>query len=223
MLRGRLTPEQTSAARQRAAQISERRKADLKRMVEEHERRREQTPIADTRLLEELGKAMPEDAAIFGRFREPFMTPRPGLFYGAGGGGIGSVLPGAVGLQLAFPDRPVIGVDGDGSAMYSTTALWTAAHHKLPITFVIWANRAYRVLKVNLLNHLGEAAAGRDFVAMDLTDPALDFVKHAESMGVRGRRVERPDELGDAFREAIDYPGPSLVEVLVDGSIPGRD
>jgi benzoylformate decarboxylase len=225
-LRTRLTPEQTNAARLRAEHATQRRQAELRRILEDNERRRDQMPISESRLMEELGKAIPEEAAVFCRRDavgvEPFLKARPGLYFAAGGGGIGSVLPGALGLQLAFPDRPVIGIDGDGSSLYSTTALWTAAHHKLPVTFVIYANAAYRILKVNLLNELGEAHAGREFIAMDLTDPTLDFAKMAESMGVRGQRVERPDDLAGALKDAIAHPGPSLVEVVVDGSIPGR-
>jgi benzoylformate decarboxylase len=176
--------------------------------------------------MEELGKAIPEEAAVFSRRDaiaiEPFLKARPRLYFAAGGGGIGSVLPGALGLQLAFPNRPVIGIDGDGSSLYSTTALWTAAHHKLPVTFVIYANAAYRILKMNLLNELGDAHSGREFIGMDLSDPTLDFAQMAESMGVRGQRVERPDDLAVALKDAIAHPGPSLVEVVVDGSIPGR-
>src|SRR5690606_33269191 len=123
---------ETAAARQRSAQVTEQRAAELKRLADDAAARYHQAPISDSRMYEELGKAMPENAAVFGRFREPFMKARPGLYYGAGGGGIGSVLPGALGLQLAYPERPVVGIDGDGSALFSTVALWTAAHHNIP-------------------------------------------------------------------------------------------
>jgi len=222
-LRGRLSPEQVTAARQRASAVSERRAGEMQRALEEAQRRHDMTPISDARMFEELGKAIPDNAAVFGRHREPFMKARPGLYYGAGGGGIGSVLPGALGIQLAYPERPVIGIDGDGSALFSTVAFWTAAHHNIPAKFVIWANQAYRILKVNLLSHMGEAAHGREFQAMDLTNPVVDWVKMAESQGVRGWRVERPGDLGDVFRTAFAHPGPALVEVVGDGSIPGRD
>lgn len=92
----------------------------------------------------------------------------------------------------------------------------------LPLTFVIYATAAYRILKINLLNEPGEAHSGREFMAMDLTDPTLDFAKMAESMGVRGQRVERSDDLAGALKDAIAHPGPSLVEVVVDGPIPDR-
>ena len=68
--------------------------------------------------------------------------------------------------------------------MYSITALWTAAHHKIPVTYVMLGQRAYRILKLNMVEYLGAAARGRKFVEMDLTDPDLRFDKMAEAMGV---------------------------------------
>jgi benzoylformate decarboxylase len=106
--------------------------------------------------------------------------------------------------------------------MYSITALWTAAHHRIPATFVMLSNGAYRILKLNMLEYLGPAAAGRQFVAMDLTDPELRFDRMAESMGVPGRRVERPDQLAPTLKEALAHDGPFLVDVVMESPLPGR-
>ena len=93
------------------------------------------------------------------RRREHHGEPRParafdyrgfGDYFGGRGGGIGQGLAGAIGVKVAMPDRPVVAVSGDGSAMYSIQALWTAAHHKLAIVFVVLANREYRILKHNV-------------------------------------------------------------------------
>ena len=97
------------------------------------------------------------------------------------------------------PSSPII---GDGAALYTIQALWTAAHHKIPVTWVIANNRSYRILKLNMLDYLGEGAAGRKFVEMDITDPPLDFSQIAASFGVKGVRIEHPDQIGDALREA---------------------
>ncbi len=107
-----------------------------------------------------------------------------------------------------------------GAAMYTIQALWTAAHHKVPVTWVICNNRSYRILKLNMLQYLGEAAAGRRFVAMDLTEPDLDFARIAASLGVQGERVEHPDQLAPALRRAFAAGVPALVDVVIDGTVP---
>jgi len=92
----------------------------------------------------------------------------------------------------------------------------------VPVTWVIANNSSYRILKLNMLEYLGEGAAGRDFVAMDLVDPPVDFPNLAASFGVRGVRVERPDEIGDALREAQAADEPRLVDIAIDGDIRSR-
>ncbi|MFN8556860.1 MAG: thiamine pyrophosphate-dependent enzyme [Dehalococcoidia bacterium] len=192
------------------------------------DRIRDQQPIAPSRVMEEPGGAAGQRGDLRrGHHLRPgflhrYINPTPGTYLRGRGGGIGNGMPGTVGMQVALPDRPVVGVVADGSSMYNITALWTAAHHKLPVTWVILSNRTYRILKVNMLNYLGEAAAGREFVEMDFTDPVIDFAGLAKSLGCHGRRVEKPDELGEALREAIAHPGPALVDVVIDATIPGR-
>jgi thiamine pyrophosphate-dependent acetolactate synthase large subunit-like protein len=88
---------------------------------------------------------------------------------------------------------------------------------------VMLSNRAYRILKLNMLDYLGEAASGREFVAMDLTQPELRFDHMAEAMGVPSRRVEDPDQLPGVLEEAIGHRGgPFLVDVVLESPIPGR-
>ena len=89
------------------------------------------------------------------------------------------------------------------------------------MTYVICNNASYRILKLNMLQYLGEAAAGRQFVAMDLTDPPLDFARIAEAFGVRGWRVEHPDDLAPALRAALSSGEPALVDVVVEGAVGG--
>jgi benzoylformate decarboxylase len=137
------------------------------------------------------------------------------------GGGIGPGLPGSLGAQLACPERKVVGVCSDGASMYSITALWTAAHHRIPVTYVMLNNASYRILKLNMLDYLGSAASARRFTAMDLTDPDLRFDRLAEAMGVPAWRVEQPDQLAGALRSALETSGPSLVDVVIEGSVEG--
>jgi benzoylformate decarboxylase len=133
-------------------------------------------------------------------------------FYGLASGGIGFALPGAIGIQLAQPDRPVVAFVGDGSAMYSIQALWTAAHLKCPITYVICNNGSYRIIKERLRLFHGS----NRFIGMDLADPAIDFVKLAQSMGVKAKQITDPDEVGPAIREATSVSAPTLLDVIVD-------
>ena len=185
-------------------------------------------PISGPRLMHELKQQLPPNALVFseavtnGKHIEMALAPeRPGQLVKVRGGGIGPGLPGTLGAALACPDRKVVGVCSDGAAMYSITALWTAAHHRIPVTYVMLSNRAYRILKLNMLDYLGPAARGREFVAMDLHDPELRFDRMAESMGVPARRVERPEELAPALHEAINHQGgPFLVDVVLESPLP---
>jgi len=138
-------------------------------------------------------------------------------YYGLASGGIGFALPGAIGIQLAQPDRPVLAIVGDGSAMYSIQALWTAAHLKLPITYLITNNRSYRIIKERLL-----AFHGNDrFIGMDFRDPPLDFVGLANSMGMSAVQVTAPDDVYSAVKQAMASGGPSLIDAHVSDGFGG--
>jgi benzoylformate decarboxylase len=180
--------------------------------------------------MHEIKRALPENGLVFSegvtntKHVEMAIAPQePGQLVKVRGGGIGPGLPGTLGAALARPDRKVVGVCSDGASMYSITALWTAAHHHLPVTYVMLSNRAYRILKLNMIDYLGSAATGRDFVAMDLVDPELRFDRMAEAMGVPSKRVERPEELAPVLAEAMArQDGPFLIDVVLEGSVPGR-
>ena len=120
-------------------------------------------------------------------------------YFGNVSGGIGWGIAAAVGVQLAQPDRRVVALLGDGSAMYSIQALWTAAHHKLPMTFVLFNNGGYRIIKQRLkLFHSTDR-----FIGMDFTDPPIEFAALAAALGVQGHRVEPPAAFKAAFADAV--------------------
>jgi benzoylformate decarboxylase len=134
-------------------------------------------------------------------------------YFGNASGGIGWGIAAALGVQIAHPDRRVVAVLGDGSAMYSIQALWTAAHLKLPITFVIANNGGYRIIKERLL-----AFHGNDqFIAMDFKDPAIEFADLARSLGMQAERIETGAAFETAFQAANGRDGPTLLEVVVQG------
>jgi benzoylformate decarboxylase len=136
-------------------------------------------------------------------------------YFGNVSGGIGWGIAAAVGVQLAQPARKVVALLGDGSAMYSIQALWTAAHQRLPITFVVFNNGGYRIIKQRLkLFH------GTDrFIGMDFVDPPIEFAALARSVGVQGHRIETPAAFTAAYAEALAAREPLLLEVMVDGSV----
>jgi acetolactate synthase-1/2/3 large subunit len=131
------------------------------------------------------------------------------------GGAIGQGLPCAVGAALACPERKVIAFQADGSGMYTLQALWTMAREGLDVVTVICANRAYRILQVEL-GRAGIAEPGRQALGLtDLSHPELDWVALARGLGVPGRRAQSADAFSDALARALAEPGPSLIEALL--------
>ena len=190
------------------------------------------TPISMPRVMAELRRATPANAVIVEEsitasidMAAAFTYDTPDQYFGARGGGIGQGLAGAIGAALAHGNasnaaaRPVLCVSGDGSAMYSIQALWTAAHHQLPIVFVILANREYRVLKHNLdlYRQRFDAASSKPYPHMDLGTPALGFIELAAGMGVPGVRVSDPDAIAGAIEQAFAAHAPRLVEIVIEG------
>jgi acetolactate synthase-1/2/3 large subunit len=131
------------------------------------------------------------------------------------GGAIGQGLPVAIGAAIAAPQRPVIALQADGSAIYTISALWTMAREQLDITVVILNNRAYAILQLEL-NRVGASAGGPKAQSLlDLSNPGIDFVAIAEGFGVPAKRATRADELASHFSAAIAEPGPHLIDAVI--------
>jgi len=135
------------------------------------------------------------------------------------GGAIGYGLPVAIGAAIAAPERPVLCLESDGSAMYTISALWTHARENLDITTVIYANRAYDILRIEL-QRVGAEAQGRATgpkaqALLDLSGPTMDFVALATGMGVPARSVRTAAELADALRWSFAETGPHLIEAVM--------
>ncbi len=127
------------------------------------------------------------------------------------GGAIGDGLPTSLGAAVACPDRPVIGIQGDGSAMYTISALWSFAREQADITTIICDNSSYAILQHELVN-VGAATDGkRARQLLDLSGPALDFVSIAQGMGVPATRATTAEELAEQVRAALAEPGPHVV------------
>ncbi len=216
----------TQAAAGRRARLAEQKAAETASYQARREKAWARSPISMPRVMAELARATPANALIVEEsitasvdFAAAFSLDTDERYLGARGGGIGQGLAGALGAAVGHPGRPVLCLSGDGSAMYSIQALWTAAHHRLPIVFAILANREYRVLKHNLDIYRQRFGAMTDkpYPHMDLGGPALGFVEMAAGMGVPGVRIEKADELGAALSAAFAAGGPRIVEIAIEG------
>ena len=131
------------------------------------------------------------------------------------GGAIGHGVSEAVGAAIACPDRPVIGMQADGAAMYTIQALWTQAREGLNIVTVLFNNRAYRILQGEL-KRVGAKRIGHTADSLlNLDNPQLDFVQIAQGMGVEASRADSAESFNNQFATALNKSGPHLIEALV--------
>src|SRR6202163_3811168 len=177
-------------------------------------------PIPVDFLLHALSAAMPADAALV----EEAPSHRPAMqkfmpmrghdsFYTMASGGLGYSLPAAVGMALGRPDIRTVCLIGDGSAMYSIQALWTAAQRKLPLTVVVINNLGYGAMR-----SFSQVMQVRNVPGLDL--PGIDFVRIAEGFGCDAVRVTKSSELAPALKRGLAHDGVSLIEVMVDSAVP---
>lgn len=222
----KMTGDDKAAARERSARIADSNRRRREVIWERAHGRRDSEPMPDSRLMMELKEAIPRDTVIVDGGITASMALRDLIDFGDAesylavrdnDGSLGDVLPMAMGVKLAWPDRPVVGVVGDGNAMYSIQGLWTAAHHQIPVVWVICNNATYRILKLNTMRVLGPEAREK-LHSVDLGGPALNFAKIAESLGIDGVQVTKGDEVRPAIERALASGRPALVDAVIDGS-----
>jgi acetolactate synthase-1/2/3 large subunit len=131
------------------------------------------------------------------------------------GGAIGDGLPMALGAAVACPDRPVIGIQADGSAMYTISALWSYAREQCDITTIVCDNGSYAILEHELTRVGADGDGKRAGQLLDLGGPNLDFVSLAQGMGVPATRATTAEELADQLRAALAEPGPHLIDAML--------
>ena len=177
-------------------------------------------PVPVEFLLHTLSTAMPDDAVLV----EEAPSHRPAMqkfmpmrgqdsFYTMTSGGLGFGLPAAVGMALGKGGIRTVCLIGDGSAMYSIQALWTAAQRKLPLTIVVIDNAGYGAMR-----SFSQVMQVRNVPGLDL--PGIDFVKIAQGLGCDAVRVAKSSELKPALARGLSHKGVSLIEVMVDSSVP---
>jgi acetolactate synthase I/II/III large subunit len=131
------------------------------------------------------------------------------------GGSIGQGLPVAVGAAIACPDRPVLALEADGSALYTLQSLWTMAREQLDVTTVIFSNRRYAILRMELARMGATSSGERALQMLDIAPPEIDFVALARGFGVSASRPETAEAFSDAIERAFQEPGPHLIEAVV--------
>jgi len=228
-LEARLGGEQREAAAIRAATVAEQKAAQRQAWRQRLEARWDVSPMSTERMMTEVARALPDDAL----FVDDSITTRASVYgaldfdepddlVGISGGALGWGMGGALGAKLARPEQPVVCVVGDGSAMMTIQALWTAAASRIPVVYVVCNNESYRILKLNM-NVWQTQIAGRpeprtNYLGMDFAVP-FDIAAIANGFGVRGRRIEDPAELGPALTAAIAANEPVVLDVRIDGAI----
>ena len=187
------------------------------------------SPISPERMMAEVAAAIPDDTVIV----DDSVTTRsavmgaiefncPGQVFGERGGAIGWGVGGGMGAKLANPDRPVVAIVGDGSAMMTVQGFYTAAIEGIPVIYVICNNEAYRVLKVNMDVYkslvLGQDPPQSRYIAMDFPQ-RLDLAGMARAMGIQGVRIEDPLQIGPEMRKALASGKPAVLDVIIDGAL----
>ncbi|MBX9788822.1 MAG: hypothetical protein K2Y37_07885 [Pirellulales bacterium] len=230
LLRGRLTDAARATAVQRiekARAVREQMKATLQSAAEKERSARPLTPLT---LMTSIARVLPPDVAVVeeavtttnNMFERLGMLKNTTGYFGHRGWALGWGLGCAIGVQLAWPERPVLAMLGEGASMYGIQGLWTAAKYKIPVTFVICNNAQYQILKVGAGQiGLPQAKAG-NFLGMDLAGPEVDFVSLARSLGVEAERIEDPAQLADRVRDSLAGDRPRLLDVPIQRGTPPR-
>ncbi|MDE2937731.1 MAG: thiamine pyrophosphate-binding protein [Chloroflexota bacterium] len=188
-------------------------------------------PMPTERMMHEISQVLPETAVLLDdslsskdALHAALKFDEPGSLYGERIGAIGWGMGAALGAKLAQPHRPVVAVVGDGSSMMTVQALWTAANYGIPAVYLVCNNRSYRILKLNMNIHrqeiLGESVGEgfEGYVGMDFPLP-LNIAGIAEAIGVYGRTISDPEDIGPELIRALDSGKPAVLDVVIDGSI----
>jgi benzoylformate decarboxylase len=199
----------------------------LKREIESHCEIRPLTPLG---LMGALAKVLPPDVAVVEEAVTTTNTTFERLgalknttgYFGHRGWALGWGLGVSIGVKLAWPDRPVLALLGEGAAAYGIQGLWSAAKYKLPVVFVICNNAQYQILKVCGRQLNLPAAEAERFEGLDLVGPELDYLALARGFGVEAHRITEPDELADRVLVAWKGDKPVLFDVPISRELQSR-
>ncbi len=225
-----MTDADRAAAASRGEQRGRRHHEAREKLRAKIAERQHERPLAGSVMMAALASVLPENVAVI---EEAVTTTNTTLhrlgalkntsgYFAHRGWALGWGLGCSLGVKLAWPDRPVLAILGEGAAMYGIQGLWSAAHHKLNVTFVIANNAQYQILKAGAAGFGLPAAKAGQFVGMDLREPEIDFVALAQALGVRAERIHEPDELATKVaRSLAANDGPRLFDVPIARSTAG--
>ncbi|HLA80949.1 MAG TPA: thiamine pyrophosphate-dependent enzyme, partial [Thermoleophilia bacterium] len=224
-LAAKQTPDLGRVIADRAKAISLEKQAAMEAFEQKTKGEWDNTPISGTRLMAEIRDAIKPGTRIVDDCWSYSALLRKTIPFSAlksyqrarGGGSIGGGLPSSLGVKLASPDRPVVCIAGDGSAMWSIQSLWNASHDNIPVTFIIISNACYRQVRLMKTRLMGEGVKGRNLGTV-LCPPEIDFCKIAEGLGIVAQKVTEPGSLRATLRTALDSGVPNLIDVVVDPS-----
>jgi benzoylformate decarboxylase len=222
-VRERMTSGARARARERLAATSKAIAAEREALKAKARALAGASPVQPLALLHGIAETLPEDAIVVEEaissapgIRQLIRSNDPQSYFGLRGGGIGWGLPATMGVKVALPGRPVVGLIGDGSAMYTCQGLWTAAHYQIDAVFVILNNTSYRILKQRLHAMRGLAEQADSYVGMELIDPKIDFVGLARSLGIKAERARTVHDTTDLLKSALNGGGAMLIDVELD-------
>jgi benzoylformate decarboxylase len=218
-----MSERQRAAARERFEAVKRANLAAREELRAKARKQAAQRPVQPLALIEAIGQALPKDAVVIEEtissslgLRQLVTSDDAQSLFALRGGGIGWGLPATIGAKIALPDRPVVGLIGDGSAMYTCQALWTAARYKIGVVWIIFNNRSYRILKQRVNAMRGHAAQTDRFVGMDLVEPEIDYLGLARSLGVAAERADSVADAVDLLKKGLAGGTPLLIDVALD-------
>lgn len=225
-----LTYAARQAAAKRIAELGQAQQKSREELRAAAQREMETRPLTPLALMDTVARVIPPDVAVV---EEAVTTTNTMLerlaalkntsgYFGHRGWALGWGLGCSIGVQLAWPGRPVLALLGEGASLYGIQGLWTAARYQIPVTFLICNNAQYQILKVGA-GQLGlqHASAGR-YVGLDIAEPEIDFVSLAQSFGVDAQRVTEPDQLASVLTESLASSKPRLIDVPIQRGTPKR-
>ncbi len=229
LLSGAMSADSQRQASQRLSAWQEKHQKAREKLRTSIAQRHDARPMPGSVLMGSLAGVLPANVAVV---EEAVTTTNTTLerlaalkntsgYFGHRGWALGWGLGCALGVKLAWPDRPVLAILGEGAAMYGIQGLWSAARYNLGVTFVICNNAQYQILKAGAAGFGLPAAKSGKFVGMDLAQPEIDMVGLARSLGVPAERVTEPDELAEKVARSFAEGGPRLFDVPIERTLAG--